>query len=121
MRLPDFRDAKGICEDFLREVYLYVSFKLRQQMSDSTYEKTPMECWVTLPAIWSEEAKDATLKAARSAGFGSRPGDDIFTIAEPEAAAIATLKKYSRPNALNAIKACLCTCLCSTKMLMGLA
>lgn len=121
MRLPDFRDANGVCEDFLREVYLYLSLKLRQQMSDSTFKMTPMECWVTLPAIWSEEAKDATLKAAKSAGFGSRPGDTIFTIAEPEAAAIATLRKYSRPNALNPIKVCLCFYLCLTKMLMELA
>jgi len=107
MQLPHFRDAEGVCEDFLHEVFLYVSSKLRQQMSDSTYENTPMECWITLPAIWSEEAKDATLNAARRAGFGSRPEDDIFTIAEPEAAAIATLKKYSGPDALNPIKVCL--------------
>lgn len=104
MQLPHFRDAQGVCEDFLREVFQHVSFNLRQQMTDLTYENTPMECWITLPAIWSEEAKDATLQAARRAGFGSRPGDDIFTIAEPEAAAIATLKKYSAPDALNPIK-----------------
>jgi hypothetical protein len=93
MKLPAFRDAEGVCEDFLREVYKYVSSKLGREM--------------TLPAIWSEEAKDSTLKAARRAGFGSRAGDDIFTIAEPEAAAIATLKKYSGPNAFNPIKVCL--------------
>jgi hypothetical protein len=107
MKLPAFRDAEGVCEDFLREVYKYVSSKLGREMTDSTFEKTPMECWITLPAIWSEEAKDSTLKAARRAGFGSRAGDDIFTIAEPEAAAIATLKKYSGPNAFNPIKVCL--------------
>jgi len=104
MQLPHFRDAPGVCEDFLHEVFLYVSSKLRQQMSEMTYDITPMECWITLPAIWSEEAKDSTLKAAKNAGFGSRPGDEIFTIAEPEAAAIATLKKYSRANALNAVQ-----------------
>jgi molecular chaperone DnaK (HSP70) len=64
-------------------------------MTDLTFNNTPMECWITLPAIWSDEAKDATLQAAKRAGFGNRPGDDVFTIAEPEAAAIATLKKYS--------------------------
>lgn len=112
MKLPRDRDAQGVCEDFLHEMYTYMSLKLRQQMSDVTFDNTPMECWITLPAIWSDEAKDATLEAARKAGFGSRPGDDIFTIAEPEAAAIATLKMYSGPGALNPIKVCFSNSLC---------
>ncbi|CZR67409.1 related to hsp70 protein [Phialocephala subalpina] len=105
LQLPAFRKAAGVCEDFLHEVYVHVSGKLRLQMTDLTYESTPMECWITLPAIWSDEAKDSTLIAAKKAGFGNRCGDEVFTIAEPEAAAIATLKKFSGPNALNAIKA----------------
>ncbi|KAH7411293.1 Hsp70 family protein-like protein [Cadophora sp. MPI-SDFR-AT-0126] len=104
MKVPRHRNAQGVCEDFLRELYKYMSLKLRQQMSEATFENTPMECWITLPAIWSDEAKDATLKAAKKAGFGSRQDDEVFTIAEPEAAAIATLKKYSETHALNAIK-----------------
>ncbi|KAF7946500.1 hypothetical protein EAE96_009497 [Botrytis aclada] len=103
LKLPPFRDAAGVCEDFLHEVYKHVSGKLRQQMTDLTFENTPMECWVTLPAVWSEEAKDATLKAAKNAGFGKRPGDEIFTIAEPEAAAIATLKEFAKSDAMNPI------------------
>jgi len=73
-------------------------------MTAATYDMTPMECWITLPAIWSEEAKDATLNAAKKAGFGGRPIDEVYTIAEPEAAAIATLKRYSGPNTLNSVK-----------------
>lgn len=104
MKLPRFRDAPGVCEDFLHEVYGYVSARLRRQMTDAVYDKTPMECWITLPAIWSEEAKSATLEAAKRAGFGNRLHDEIFTIAEPEAAAIATLKSYCRADSLNRIK-----------------
>jgi len=107
MKLPDFRKAEEVCEDFLHELYIYLTLKLRQELTESTYDNTPMECWITLPAIWSDEAKDATLHAARKAGFGSRPGDDIFTIAEPEAAAIATLRNYSGFNVLNQIKVCI--------------
>ncbi len=106
LQLPAFRNAAGVCEDFLHEVYLHLSTKLRLQMTDLTFDNTAMECWITLPAIWSDEAKDATLTAARNAGFGSRPGDEVFTIAEPEAAAIATLKRFSNPDALNPIKVC---------------
>ncbi|THV47569.1 hypothetical protein BGAL_0302g00120 [Botrytis galanthina] len=103
LQLPPFRDAAGVCEDYLHEVYNHVSSILREQMTDLTFDNTPMECWVTLPAVWSEEAKDATLKAAKNAGFGKRPGDEIFTIAEPEAAAIATLKEYAKSDSFNPI------------------
>jgi hypothetical protein len=103
LKLPAFRQAAGVCEDFLHEVYTFVSSKLRQQMTSSTFDTTPMECWITLPAIWSDEAKHATLNAARRAGFGSRTGDEVFTIAEPEAAAIATLSESS----IEPIKVCL--------------
>ncbi|TGO59243.1 hypothetical protein BOTNAR_0166g00110 [Botryotinia narcissicola] len=103
LQLPPFRDAAGVCEDYLHEVYTHVSSTLREQMTDLTFENTPIECWVTLPAVWSEEAKDATLKAAKNAGFGKRPGDEIYTIAEPEAAAIATLKEYAKSDAFNPI------------------
>lgn len=104
MRLPEFRDAPGVCEDFLREVFEHVSAKLRREMTDLTFENTPMECYITLPAIWSDEAKDATLRAAQRAGFGNRPGDAVFTIAEPEAAALAALKKYSGSGSVNLVK-----------------
>ncbi len=107
LQLPPFREAAGVCEDFLHEVYVYVSDKLRQQMTDLIFDSTPMECWITLPAIWSDEAKDATLEAAKRAGFGSRAGDEVFTIAEPEAAAIAALKRFSKPDAFNPVKVCL--------------
>jgi molecular chaperone DnaK (HSP70) len=106
MRLPHFRDAPGVCEDYLRNVFEYVSARLRREMTDAIFEKSPMECWITLPAIWSDEAKDATLKAAKRAGFGNGPHDEVFTIAEPEAAAIATLKKFtgSGTDVLNPVK-----------------
>ncbi len=106
MKLPKFRDAPGVCEDFLHEVYVYVSERFRDQLTAATYDATPMECWITLPAIWSEEAKAATLEAAKKAGFANRPGDEVFTIAEPEAAAIATLKRYAQVGSLNSIKVC---------------
>lgn len=106
MRLPSHRTAQGVCEDFLREIWKHVSGILKKEMSVETFAMTPIECWVTLPAIWSDEAKAATLKAASNAGFGSRIFDKIYTIAEPEAAAVATLKKYSGANTLNSIKVC---------------
>ena len=107
MRLPAFRDASGVCEDFLRKLFEHLLTELHKEMTESILANTPMECWITLPAIWSDEAKDATLQAAKKAGFGARPGDEVFTIAEPEAAAIAALKKYAAADSLNPVKVCI--------------
>lgn len=104
MRLPDHRNAQGVCQDFLSELYQYTATILKKQITPETFMVTPMECWITLPAIWSDQAKHATLSAVKAAGFGSRPMDVINTIAEPEAAAIATLKKYTGPKSLNSVK-----------------
>jgi hypothetical protein len=104
LQLPPFRDAPGVCEDFLREMYTHVSDKLCTEFTKDTFETMPMECWITLPAIWSDEAKDATLAAAKKAGFGNRVGDEVFTIAEPEAAALTTLKGYAGPNSPNPVR-----------------
>ncbi|RDW94974.1 hypothetical protein BP5796_00737 [Coleophoma crateriformis] len=103
MRIPPEKTAEDVCEDFLDGLYRYAMVKLRASIGKEAFNKTPMECWITLPAIWSEEAKVKTLKAAKAAGFGSRPFDQIFTIAEPEAAAIATLKFYSDSNSINLV------------------
>ncbi len=104
LRLPNHRNAQGVCEDFLAEIYSYTVTILKRQITEETLNVTPMECWITLPAIWSDQAKQATLSAAQKAGFGSRTMDVINTIAEPEAAAIATLKKYIGPQTLNTVR-----------------
>ncbi|PPJ53004.1 hypothetical protein CBER1_11214 [Cercospora berteroae] len=60
-----------------------------------------MDCWLTVPAVWSDQAQNATKATAKEAGFGSRPGDSISLIPEPEAAAVAVLKNIVRPDALS--------------------
>lgn len=104
MRLPSNRNARQVCEDFLHELYLHFIKEAKQTLGPEAYDVTPIYCWITLPAIWSEEAKHATLNAARRAGFGSRAMDQIHTIAEPEAAAIAVLKELATPETLNGVQ-----------------
>jgi hypothetical protein len=95
MSLPKHRDAQGVCEDYLRHLYAHVKSILERQMTPETFQVTPMECWITLPAIWSDSAKSSTLAAAKAAGFGSRHFDQIYSISEPEAAALTALRSYS--------------------------
>ena len=58
---------------------------------------TRVEFVLTVPAVWSDSAKDATLKAAEQAGLGNR--HELKLISEPEAAAVYTLKAI-QPNHL---------------------
>ena len=112
MQLPAFRSAEAVCEDFLREVHDHVMARLNQEINEATMLVTTMEVWITLPAIWSDKAKAATLAAAKSAGFGCRQGDEIYTISEPEAAALAVIEELTvsegQMNALKVYRNCYC-------------
>lgn len=106
LKLPEGKDATSVVADFLESIYKHAMSVLAKQISQDALAVTPIEFWFTMPAIWSDEAQSATKAAAQQAGFTSRLGDQMFMITEPEAAAIATLKK-STTNALSVpIKVC---------------
>ncbi|OJJ58314.1 hypothetical protein ASPSYDRAFT_1179147 [Aspergillus sydowii CBS 593.65] len=95
-RLPEDKDAVQVASDFLSGVYEHILTTIAKQITEEALKLTPLEFWFTVPAIWSDEAKNSTLEAARKAGFGSRKGniqDTICLIPEPEAAAIAALRR----------------------------
>ncbi|KAF7872010.1 uncharacterized protein EAF02_009115 [Botrytis sinoallii] len=104
MHLPPHRDCKGVCEDFLHELYVAFAGHVERTLGVDAFRMSPIDCWISLPAIWSDEAKHATLDAARKAGFAANPMDEVHTIAEPEAAAIATLRELAAPGTLNAVQ-----------------
>jgi hypothetical protein len=96
LQTPLGKGAKDVVTDYLR--FLYSHFMKKIERSESGHGNatvaigiTPIEFWVTVPAIWTDAAKTATLEAASAAGFGSRPIDSIKIITEPEAAALAVL------------------------------
>lgn len=96
LRLPDGKDAIEVTSDFLSELYRHILKMITKQFTEEALCITSLEFWFTVPAIWSDQAKDATREAARLASFGdspSRPHDKISMITEPEAAAIAALKR----------------------------
>jgi hypothetical protein len=93
-----------VSEDFLREIYLHTIEHLKIKIGREIFDITPMDCWLTLPATWSDRAKAATTSAAEQAGFGSRAFDRLYTITEPEAAALVTLKEYEAGKGLYPIK-----------------
>ncbi|KAK2875390.1 hypothetical protein FQN49_001639 [Arthroderma sp. PD_2] len=104
LNLPQGKDAVTVVADFLEAVYKHTINVLEKQITADVLAITPMEFWFTMPAIWSDGAQHATREAAKRAGFGSRPGDNISMISEPEAAAIAALKEHTRYEALSSVK-----------------
>lgn len=104
LKIPESKTAVDVVSDYLFEVYNHILKTIAKQITDKALSITPLEFWFTVPAIWSDGAQSATRIAAQRAGFGSRPGDNIFMISEPEAAAIAALKKYTTNSMGGSVK-----------------
>ncbi|KAI5464134.1 hypothetical protein BGZ63DRAFT_349688 [Mariannaea sp. PMI_226] len=99
-KLDDVNNASkdGESADQLTKIYLtclHTHFirVLEKRLGGSVVRSTPMDFVVTVPAIWSHAAKDATERAAAMAGFCGN--QRIQLISEPEAAALYTLKNLS--------------------------
>lgn len=83
--------------DYLAQIYKHTMETLTRRYGETFMSMTKVQFVLTVPAVWSDSAKDATLKAAEKAGMGS--GKDLKLISEPEAAAVYTLKAI-QPNNL---------------------
>ncbi|KAF2403588.1 actin-like ATPase domain-containing protein [Trichodelitschia bisporula] len=83
--------------DYLTQIYNHTIDSLTKRYGETFIAKTRLEFVLTVPAVWSDSAKNATLLAAERAGMGSR--HDLKLISEPEAAAVYTLKAI-QPNHL---------------------
>ncbi|PBP17643.1 hypothetical protein BUE80_DR011587 [Diplocarpon rosae] len=73
---------------YLAKLYDYLMATLERKVGTETLQNTPMEFYLTVPAIWTEAAKDKTLGAFRAA----RPDAAAFIVSEPEAAAVYALQ-----------------------------
>lgn len=91
-KLPANKSVATVVCDFLRRLYSHFMNIVERHIPAQVLAGIPIEFWFTVPALWSDEARDLTLQAATKAGFGSRPYDTINLIPEPEAAAIFTLQ-----------------------------
>lgn len=62
---------------------------MKNQYQAALFESLPKELIVTVPAVWSERAKDLTLKAVSKADFGAQK---TWIVTEPEVAAVYALR-----------------------------
>ncbi|KAF2639252.1 actin-like ATPase domain-containing protein [Massarina eburnea CBS 473.64] len=87
----------AVC-DYLTMIYKHTMETLSKRYGETFMSMTKVQFVLTTPAVWSDGAKDATLKAAEKAGMGSK--GEVRLISEPEAAAVYTLKAI-QPNNLH--------------------
>ncbi|KAL4813417.1 hypothetical protein BDW67DRAFT_177860 [Aspergillus spinulosporus] len=81
------KTSEQLTEDYLSSIYKHIMYTLDQKLGSALLKTIPMEFSLTVPAIWTEAAKDKTLKAWKKAS-GSKKKQVISLVSEPEAAAI---------------------------------
>ncbi|KAK5744403.1 hypothetical protein LTR17_002113 [Elasticomyces elasticus] len=93
--LANGKNISTAVADYLRALYAHTKVILGRRYGQQFVATTKLTVILTVPAVWSDAAKDATLKAAEAAGMG----DTIGMISDPEAAAVYTLQAI-QPNHL---------------------
>lgn len=86
--------------DYISALGEHLMYVLREKLSESVVKTMPLEFVVTVPAIWSDLAKDKTKKACQRATGLSATKSPIHLVSEPEAAAIYALHGLD-PHGLN--------------------
>ncbi|KAK8235089.1 hypothetical protein HDK90DRAFT_524724 [Phyllosticta capitalensis] len=104
MRLPYHKTASQVCSDYMKALQEHMVQTLCKKFGNRLYDTTPIDLFLTVPAIWSDAAKNATREAARLAGFANRSFDTVTIISEPEAAALAALKPHLEINSLDPLQ-----------------
>jgi len=90
-------DARGgrtvdtLVTDYISALGDHLMYTLREKLGEQVVKTTPLEFVVTVPAIWSDLAKDKTKQACLRASGLVAAGAKIHLVSEPEAAAIYAL------------------------------
>lgn len=80
------KTAERLIQDYLTALREHAEKTLRNKIPASAFTTTPIEYIVTVPAVWTENAKAKTKAAAEHAGMGK-----VHLVAEPEAGAVYAL------------------------------
>lgn len=75
------RSPESLTTDFLTALQSHLMYTLGQKLGASILSTIPIEYCLTVPAIWSEVAKEKTLAASRAAGLN--PNGSIMLVSEP--------------------------------------
>ncbi|KAJ3034272.1 Heat shock 70 kDa protein 12A [Rhizophlyctis rosea] len=91
-QLPQGFTVQRVIADYLRFLTQHVMADIRTRTGDSTLNSESVKWIITVPATWTDWAKDIMAKAAMGAGMVDDPASErLAIIYEPEAAAICCL------------------------------
>ena len=94
--LPPNVTPVTVVENFLSAIYKHTISTLYRRFDRGVMAITTVDFVLTVPAIWSDAAKQKTYDAARRAGMGNEHALELLS--EPESAAIYTLKNMDSGN-----------------------
>ncbi|KAI0125684.1 hypothetical protein BJ170DRAFT_684939 [Xylariales sp. AK1849] len=84
-KLP--KDVLDVASDYIRVIFEHALKEIEKGYLPDFIRNFAKQYVLTVPAVWSDKAKDMTLRAARNAGISP-----VDMITEPEAAALFTLQ-----------------------------
>ena len=90
------KSVNSFIAEYLKALFDHTKEALKRRYGEYFVSKTPLQVVLTVPAVWSDKAQEATLAAAKDAGIG----EQITMISEPEAAAVYALQAI-QPNDLS--------------------
>jgi molecular chaperone DnaK (HSP70) len=85
----DTKDVVDVIAEYLSCLWKHTREVLINQYGQGGFDSLRKELVVTVPAVWSERAKDKTIQAVEKAKFDTQK---ISIVTEPEAAVVYTLK-----------------------------
>ena len=96
-KLPQGMTAIDAVQDYLTGLYQHIMTTLSRRFEKGIVQSTKIDFVLTVPAIWSDAAKQKMRKAASTAGMGNE--HQLTLLSEPESAALYTLKGMHNANA----------------------
>lgn len=91
-KLKELRIKPGeVMADYLKCIREYTVKCIEGQYDKDFVSKARIEYVLTVPAIWTDQAKNSVIKAATTAGLGKHRAD-FHLVSEPEAAAVYTFR-----------------------------
>ncbi|KAJ4422617.1 hypothetical protein N0V82_002736 [Gnomoniopsis sp. IMI 355080] len=84
------KDPIDVAADFIGAIYSHALAVIESSSVRDYFKLCEKEFILSVPAVWSDKAKDLTLRAAKKAGI-----HPVTLIKEPEAAALYTLSSHN--------------------------
>ena len=97
------KDTVEIVADYLAQVREVAFAEISERYGQAMFQSMRRELIVTVPAVWSERAKDLTLQAVARAEWNA---DKLSLVTEPEAAAIYTLRHMREGPSKEEVQVC---------------